>query len=314
VTSVGERLGAVQQPRRWRAGSQEISLDRPIVVGILNVTPDSFTDGGNFFSPSNAIAHVRRLVTDGADIVDIGGESTRPGAIAVEAEEETRRVVPVIAAVHERWPDLLISVDTNKAEVAEAAIHVGATIVNDVSALRLDPMMARVLQRNDCAVILMHSRGRVSEMASYEHASYGMDPVGTIVRELEARAKYVESLAVSRDRIVLDPGLGFSKRSEHSRAILLGLDALVALGYPVMVGPSRKRFVREALAEGLAALKGSDEPVDPAEFSIAERDAGTVGASVVALTRGAILFRVHDVRSHRHALDVAWSILRGEES
>jgi dihydropteroate synthase len=250
------------------------------------------------------------MIADGADIIDVGGESTRPGALPVEPEEEIRRVVPVIAALRGRWPDLTISVDTNKAEVAETALHVGATMVNDVSALRLDEMMARVIAKNDCAVVLMHSRGRVSEMASYEHASYGADIVEAIVAELAARAHFAESVGVTRERIVLDPGLGFSKRSEHSRAILRGLDALVALGYPVMVGPSRKRFVREAMAEGLAAVKGSDEPVDPAEFSLAERDAGTLGASVVALTRGAMLFRVHEVRNHRHALDVAWGVLR----
>jgi dihydropteroate synthase len=310
VISVGERPGAVLQPRRLRAGSQEVSLDRPIVVGILNVTPDSFTDGGNFFSPANAVAHARRLIADGADIVDVGGESTRPGAIAVEPEEETRRVVPVIAAMRERWPDIMISVDTNKAEVAEAALHVGANLVNDVSALRLDRMMVRVVAKNDCGVVLMHSRGSVAEMASYDHASYETDAVSEIVAELADRARYVESVGVARERIVLDPGLGFAKRPEHSRAILARLDALVALGYPVMVGPSRKRFIREAMAEGLAAVKGSDEPIDPAEFSVAERDAGTIGASVIALTRGAMLFRVHDVRSHRRALDVAWSVLR----
>ena len=308
----GERAGAVQQPRRLRAGSREIVLDRPIIVGILNVTPDSFTDGGNFFSPANAVAHARRLLADGADIIDIGGESTRPGANPVTAEEETRRVIPAIVAVLERWPDAIVSVDTNKAEVAEAALHVGASIVNDVSALRLDPMMSRVVRNNDCAVILMHSRGTVSDMATYEHAEYDDDPVGTIVSEITARAKYAETLGVSRDRIVLDPGLGFAKRSEHSRAILRRLEALVAYGYPVMVGPSRKRFVREAMAAGLAAVKGSDEPIDSAEFSVAERDAGTVGASIVALTRGAMLFRVHDVRAHRSALDVAWSIVKSQ--
>jgi dihydropteroate synthase len=312
VISVGERVGAVLEPRRLRAGPREIALDRPIVVGILNVTPDSFSDGGNFFSPTNAVAHARRLIADGADIIDVGGESTRPGALPVEPEEEIRRVVPVIAALRERWPELTISIDTNKAEVAETALHVGATMVNDVSALRLDPMMARVIAKNDCAVVLMHSRGRVSEMASYEHANYGADIVEAIVAELAARAHFAESVGVTRERIVLDPGLGFSKRSEHSWAILRGLDALVALGYPVMVGPSRKRFVREAMAEGLAAVKGSDEPIDPAEFSLAERDAGTLGASVVALTRGAMLFRVHDVHNHRHGLDVAWAVLRKE--
>lgn len=311
MISVGERAGAVLEPRRLRAGPQEISLDRPIIVGILNVTPDSFSDGGNFFSPANAVAQARRLVSEGADIIDVGGESTRPGALPVETEEEVRRVVPIILAMRERWPDLPISVDTNKAEVAEAALHVGATMVNDVSALRLDPLMARVIAKNDCAIVLMHSRGRVAEMATYEHANYGTDPVGEIVAEIGARAKFAESVGVARDRIVLDPGLGFSKRAEHSRAILRGLDSLIALGYPVMVGPSRKRFVREAMAEGLAAVKGSDEPVEAEEFSIAERDAGTIGASVVALTRGAMLFRVHDVRNHRHALDVAWCVLRG---
>jgi len=310
VILAGELAGAVHEPRRLRAGSHEIVLDRPIIVGILNVTPDSFTDGGNFVSPANAVAHARRLITDGADIIDIGGESTRPGAQPVNAEEETRRVIPAVAAVLERWPDVLISVDTNKAEVAEAALQVGASIVNDVSALRLDPMMSRVVRNNDCAVILMHSRGTVSEMATYEHAEYDDDPVGTIVSEITARAKYAETLGVSRDRIVLDPGLGFAKRSEHSRAILRRLEALVAYGYPVMVGPSRKRFVREAMATGLAAVKGSEEPIDSAEFSVAERDAGTVGASIVALAQGAMLFRVHDVRAHRSALDVAWSIMR----
>lgn len=314
MTVTGERRGAAGEPRRLRAGSNEIVLDRPIVVGILNVTPDSFTDGGDFFSPANAVAHARRLIADGADVIDVGGESTRPGATAVEPEEEIRRVVPVIAAMRERWPELPISVDTNKAEVAAAALGVGATIVNDVSALRLDPMMARVVRWSDCAVILMHSRGDVSEMASYDHANYGDDPVATIISELQSRAKYAESIGVARERIVLDPGLGFSKRTEHSRAALLGLDSLANCGYPVMVGTSRKRFVKEGMAEGLAAVKGSDEPVDPAEFSIAERDAGTVGASVVALTRGAMLFRVHDVRTHRRALDVAWSIVKGNHS
>jgi len=182
--------------------------------------------------------------------------------------------------------------------------------VNDVSALRLDSMMGRVIAKNDCAIVLMHSRGRMSELATYEHANYGADVVEVIVGEIAARAHYAESVGVARERIVLDPGLGFSKRSEHSRAVLRGLDALVALGYPVMVGPSRKRFVREAMAEGLAVVKGADEPVESEEFSIAERDAGTIGASVVALTRGAMLFRVHDVHSHRHALDVAWGVLR----
>jgi dihydropteroate synthase len=310
VTLVGERAGADLEPRRLRAGPQEISLDRPIVVGILNVTPDSFTDGGNFFSPANAVAHARRLIADGADIVDVGGESTRPGAIPVEPEEEIRRVVPVVAALRERWPDLPISVDTYKAEVAETALHVGATMVNDVSALRLDPLMARVVAKNDCAVTLMHSRGRAGELASYDHANYGHDVVATIVGELDERAKYAESVGVARDRIVLDPGLGFSKKTEHSRAVLRSLDSVVALGYPVMVGPSRKRFVREGMAEGFAAVKGTDEPVDTGEFSIAERDAGTVGGSVIALMRGAMLFRVHDVRTHRRALDVAWSVLR----
>jgi dihydropteroate synthase len=171
------------------------------------------------------------------------------------------------------------------------AIHVGATIINDVSALRLDPMMARVIAKNDCGIVLMHSRGRVSEMATYEHANYGGDVVGTVVAELSSRAKYVESVGVDPGRIVLDPGLGFSKKSEHSRAVLRDLDSLVALGYPVMVGASRKRFVREAIAEGAAAASGLDEPMDPSEISVAERDAGTLGASLVGLTRGAMLFR-----------------------
>lgn len=269
-------------------------------MGILNVTPDSFSDGGAFFSADDALAQAETMLAEGADIIDVGGESTRPqGATPVDAAEERRRVLPVIAALRRRFPHAVISVDTVKAEVAEDALREGATIVNDVSAFRLDPHMADVCARAGAGVVLMHSRGGVSDMATFEHATYGSDVMGEVIGELLPRAQVAEAAGVRREAIVLDPGIGFSKRSEHSMAVLSELPRLTQMGYPVLVGVSRKRFIGE--------ITGIREA--------AQRVHGTTGASVMALAGGARIFRVHDVAAARQALDVAWAILeRGTEA
>jgi dihydropteroate synthase len=259
----------------------------------VNVTPDSFSDGGDFFSPEMAVAHGRQLVADGADILDIGGESTRPKATPVLVSEEIRRVVPVIRGLRAALPDIPLSIDTVKAPVAEAAIAVGAAIVNDVSGLRLDPDMGRLCAASDVGVVLMHSRGAVADMASYTHADY-RDVTGEVVAELRSRVRAARDSGIAERSVVLDPGIGFSKRTEHSIRLLADLPQVVALGLPVLVGVSRKRFIGEITGVTTAA----------------DREEGTMAANVVALTLGATLFRVHDVRAARRSLDVAWEILR----
>ncbi|HUF65714.1 MAG TPA: dihydropteroate synthase [Gemmatimonadaceae bacterium] len=286
--SVGARI--------WRAGGKSIVLDKPIVVGILNVTPDSFSDGGLSFSADSAVTRALQLLEEGADVVDVGGESTRPGAEPVDGAEELRRVVPVIDAVRAAAPAAVISVDTVKAATAQAALVAGADIVNDVSAGRLDSLMLGVCASAGCGMVLMHSRGSVGEMASYGTATYGDDVVGEISSELLARVEAARQAGVDESAIVIDPGIGFSKRSEHSIAVLRQLGRIVALGYPVMVGVSRKRVIGEL--SGVSAAAG--------------RDAATHGANVFALGTGAVLFRVHDVRSARLSLDTAWRLSGNE--
>jgi dihydropteroate synthase len=282
----------------WRVRHRAVTLDRPTIMGVLNITPDSFSDGGDFFLPGAAERAAERMLAEGADLLDVGGESTRPGADPVRADDEIRRVLPVIRALRDAFPEALLSVDTVKADVARAALEAGADIVNDVSAHRLDPRMAGVCAEFDAGAILMHSRGTVADMASYTLARYGERVVGEIASELAAQASAARRAGVEAACIVLDPGIGFSKRSEASLAALAGLPELAALGYPVMVGVSRKRLIGE--------ITGVSEPK--------ERVMGTVGVNVAALMRGARLFRVHDVRQHRQALDAAWAVLGNRES
>lgn len=279
-------------PTEWSTARGPLRLDHPIVVGILNVTPDSFWDGGRFAGRAAALRHAESLIRDGADVVDIGGESTRPGAAPVPVERELERVVPVVRACAREWPDLPLSVDTVKAAVARAALDEGARIINDVSGFRLDPAMPGVCARGGAGVVLMHSRGGVDEMAGYDSAVYGQDPVGDIVAELDAAVSRARGAGVVADAIVLDPGLGFSKRTTESVAVLRQLGRFQELGFPLLVGPSRKRFIGE-LAGGL-----------PPE----ERLPGTIAACVVAWLAGVRLFRVHDVAPVRDALRVARSL------
>jgi dihydropteroate synthase len=278
----------------WQHARGRLSIDRPLIAGILNLTPDSFSDGGELQTVEQAVSRAQALVAQGADLLDVGGESTRPqGARPVSAEEELRRVVPVIRALSREVPDTLISVDTTKSIVAEQALAAGAAIVNDVSAFRLDDRMGAVCAAAGAGVILMHSRGGVSDMATFAHADYE-SVVDEVSAELTDRAAAARDAGVTSEAIVLDPGIGFAKRSEQSLAMLAGLSRLVALGFPVLVGVSRKRFIGELTAEPVPS----------------ERVAGTLAANVIALSRGARLFRVHDVKANRQALDVAWAILR----
>jgi len=280
----------------WRVKGAALALTRPLIMGILNVTPDSFSDGGRFFSRDAAVEHATRMRDEGADIIDVGGESTRPqGAAAVDAAEEIRRVIPVIGAIADRVSGVVVSVDTVKADVARAAAEAGAQIVNDVSGFRLDPRMGEICAGTGAGVVLMHSRGGVTDMGTYAHAEYS-DVVAEVLAELRQRVDAARRAGVARDRVAVDPGIGFAKRGEHSLNMLAALPALAEWGYPVVVGVSRKRFLGE-LAE-------VSEP--------AARVHATVGANVAALHRGARVFRVHDVAANRQALDVAWAIMQRE--
>ena len=273
---------------------------RPRIFGILNVTPDSFSDGGNFFSSRDAVARARSLIEDGADVIDVGGESTRPGAQPVAAKEELRRVIPVITAIAPFGAQ--ISIDTVKSEVARAALDAGASIINDVSAMRLDPEMIPLAANARCEVVLMHSRGSVAEMAGYHLAVYGDDPVDEIITELMARASAAEKAGVDPSRITLDPGIGFSKRSSHSLSVLREIHRFVETGYPILLGASRKRVVAELItAEGDGPARSLESV--PNE----ERDRTTVMLNVAAYRSGVTAFRVHDVKANRAALDAEWS-------
>lgn len=285
-------------PLELRTARGLVRLDRPAVVGIVNVTPDSFWDGGRLKGVDAAVGLVEQMLEQGADVIDVGGESTRPGAAAVDIAAETERVVPVVEAITRRWPQAIVSVDTVKAAVARAALDAGAAIINDVSGLRLEPALGDVAAAAGAGLILMHSRGGVDSMARYELAGYGADCVADVRAELEQALARARAAGVSMDAIVLDPGLGFAKRTEHSLALIAGLDRIVELGCPVLVGPSRKRFIGEA---------GGGRPAD-------ERLEGTLAACVAALFNGARLFRVHDVEAVRRTLDVADAVLRAGDA
>ncbi|HJP86253.1 MAG TPA: dihydropteroate synthase [Gemmatimonadaceae bacterium] len=285
-----------------------------MIFGILNVTPDSFSDGGNFVSTESAIAQADRLISEGADAIDVGGESTRPGARPVPPRDEMKRVLPVIRGIRSRWSEIPISIDTVKAEVAKAALAEGASIVNDVSGMSLDPQMAGVCAEAGCSVVLMHSRGTVADMASYDNAVYGEDVVGEIISELEESVQLAESAGIHPTRIAIDPGIGFSKKTAHSLAVMVELPRIVALGYPVFIGASRKRFIAELIRyTTITGSPASGTTLAPQNISHEERDMTTVGVNVAALHAGARIFRVHRVRPNRLALDASWA-LTPEES
>ena len=274
----------------WRVGDRAFDCsERTLVMGILNVTPDSFSDGGRFEDPHAAIEHGSRLVDDGADIVDVGGESTRPGSDPVSAEEELRRVRPVIRGLVERHPAHPISIDTRKAEVAAAAIEAGATIVNDVSGAR-DPAMFDTVREHDASMVLMHMKGdprTMQEAPSYE------DVVAEVKEYLRERVEAAEFAGVDPECVVVDPGIGFGKDLEHNLELLRRIDELLELGRPMLIGPSRKRFIGTIL----------DLPED-------ERLEGTEGAVAWAVARGVHAVRVHDVKQIVRAVRVIDAIAK----
>lgn len=256
----------------------------PQVMGVVNVTPDSFSDGGLYLDPDRAIAHGRELLDQGAEILDVGGESTRPGAEPVAAEEELRRVLPVV----EGLAGAVISVDTSKAAVAAAALDAGATIVNDVTALRGDPAMAPLCAESGATVVLMHMRGEPRTMQ--EDPVYD-DVVAEVKAFLDARIEFAEAAGIAAERIWVDPGIGFGKTSAHNLELLRRLEELAELGRPLVVGTSRKGFI--------GRLDGS---------AAHERLGGTIASTVFAAAAGAEVLRVHDVTEVRQALTVATAI------
>ena len=275
-----------------------LPLDRPLIMGILNVTPDSFSDGGQYVTGDAAVARATELVEQGADIVDVGGESTRPGATSVDADTEIRRVLPIVERILRAAPDAVLSIDTTKTAVARAAIEAGVHIVNDVSALRFDPGIAGVCAKSGAGLVLMHSRGEdISELASFARATY-LDVGAEVCAELAASVALAREAGVSPECIAVDPGIGFAKKSGHSLDALHALPVLAELGHPILVGVSNKRFIGE--------ITGVREPT--------ARVSGTLGACVSALALGARIFRVHAVRAAREALDVAWAIVGSRRS
>ena len=285
-------------PTVWSVRGRRLALDRPVVVGILNVTPDSFSDGGQYVTGDAAVARAASLIEAGADIIDVGGESTRPGATSVDADTEIRRVMPILERILRELPGAVLSIDTTKTAVARVALEAGVHIVNDVSALRFDPGIAGVCAKAGAGLVLMHSRGEdITELASFDRAVYA--DVGREVRdELATAIDLAREAGVPSDRIAVDPGIGFAKRSEHSLDALRCLPLLAELRYPILVGVSNKRFIGE--------ITGVTEP--------AARTCGTLGACVSALALGARIFRVHQVRAAREALDVAWAIVGSRPS
>jgi dihydropteroate synthase len=272
----------------WQCGRFALSLQRPLVMGIVNVTPDSFSDGGTLSGPGEAIERARRMLADGAAIIDVGGESTRPGSDEVPPTEELARVLPVVRALASE--PVPLSVDTRHAGVASAAVAAGASIINDVSGFR-DPAMVQVAAACDAGLVVMHMLGEPKTMQ--EEPVYD-DVIAEVASWLAEKAAMLVDAGVAPERIALDPGLGFGKTVEHNVELLRRIDDLVALGYPVVVGASRKRFI--------GALTGVEVP--------AERVAGSIAAALAGVAGGARIVRVHDVAATVEALAV-WEPARG---
>lgn len=267
----------------WRLGGGS-----PKLMGILNVTPDSFSDSGQFLDPACAVDQAVALVEDGADIIDVGGESTRPGAAPVAQDEELRRVLPVIEGIARRTA-IPISIDTTKAEVARRALDAGTVIVNDVSGLSADPLMAAVCAQSQAGVVCMHMQGTPRTM---QEAPTYRDVVAEITDYLAGRVAVLEECGIARHRIVIDPGIGFGKTAEHNLAILRNVRRFRSVGRPVLIGHSRKSFLRKLLG------RPTDEVL-----------AGTVGVAIALAVRGADVLRVHDVRAVRDAIAAFEAVL-----
>ena len=281
----------------WQIGSRALQLGkRTLIMGVVNVTPDSFSDGGVNFDRDQAVSYAHKLLHDGADIIDVGGESTRPGANvasagdAVTEKEELERVIPVISAVKQKNPEAVISVDTYKAGVARAAVKAGAEIVNDVSGFLWDPQMRKTLAELKCGAVLMHMRGRPQEWKTLPPLS---DVVTVVKRELRERSDAAVIAGMKRERMVIDPGFGFGKNREENYPLLRRLEEFHQLRFPLLAGVSRKSFIGRALAHN-----GSDAAVSDRLF-------GTLAAETVAIMKGAHIIRTHDVRACADAVRIA---------
>ena len=281
---------------QWNLGTRALELGkRTLIMGIVNVTPDSFSDGGLYLDSEKAIAHALQLLDDGADIVDVGGESTRPGAkAAVSAEEELRRVLPVISALKTQRPNATISIDTYKASVARAAVASGAEVVNDVSGLRWDLQMAKTVAELKCGVVVMHMRGRPEE---WRNLSPPSDVVLLVKRELREWVEAAVLAGVRRERIAVDPGFGFGKNFEQNYPLLARFQELQSLGFPMVAGTSRKSFIGRMLAK------------DGKDAAVAERLYGNLAAQTALILKGAHILRTHDVKASAEAARVADAIL-----
>lgn len=279
----------------WQTSRRKLSLDRTLVMGILNVTPDSFSDGGQFLDLDAAVRQAERSVTDGADIIDIGGESTRPGSKPVSAGEEIERVVPVIKAIAERI-DVAISIDTTKSYVAREAIDAGAEIVNDISGLRFDHEIARVAAETGCGLVLMHSRGSFETMHSEPPAA---NIIADVVSSLRKSVEVADQAGVDGSQIALDIGIGFGKTLEQNLELIANLDKILEKfpGTPMVVGTSRKSFVGKLLG-GRATH---------------ERSSGSIASALMAVSNGARIVRVHDVKETVDAMRIADAILSAKD-
>jgi dihydropteroate synthase len=285
---------------QWKLGSRALELGRrTLIMGIVNVTPDSFSDGGLYIDAEKAVVRAEQLLDDGAAIIDVGGESTRPGAAEpVSEEEERRRVLPVIRDLKRRRPDAVVSVDTYKASVARAAMDLGAEVVNDVSGFRWDPKMAKTLAELKVGAVLMHTRGRPEEWRTLPPIG---DPVLLVKRELRQWAETATLAGIKRDRLVLDPGFGFGKSFEENYPLLAHFAELQQMGFPLLAGVSRKSFIGRTLARD-AKDKNKDAEA-------AERLYGTLAAETALILKGAHIIRTHDVRFAVEAARVADAIV-----
>lgn len=263
---------------------------KPLIMGILNVTPDSFSDGGKYSGIDDALKQAERMLAEGVDIIDIGGESTRPGSEPVAAAEQIQRVIPVISAIRQQLKStILISIDTTSGAVAKAALAAGANIINDVSAGRDDSAILTLAAQTNTPIILMHSRGAPKTM---QDNPYYEDAIREVIKVLEQRIDAALKAGIKKENIALDPGIGFGKRKQDNLDLLAHLDAIVALGFPVLLGASRKRF--------MGALCNVEEP--------SELVTATAVTTALGVMAGVQVFRVHDVKENRQAADVAWAI------
>ncbi len=277
----------------WKIRTLTLTFDRPLIMGILNITPDSFYDGGKYFNPDQAVEQAARLIQDGADILDLGAESTRPGAKPVSEEEELNRLLPVLEKLKGKF-QTPISVDTTKSQVARHALEAGAHIINDVSGLRNDPALAEAVREFGAGLVLMHRRGTPETMQLLTDYK---DLMEDLIRELSESIALAESHGVSPDQIVTDPGIGFSKTAEQNLEILERLAELGRLGRPVLIGPSRKSFIQ-------SVTKSAPD----------KRLFGTTAACILAYERGARIFRVHDVWAIKEALLVTEAIINSNSA